>query len=97
MEKKSLTKEDAETMSMIKAYERGEFVPVRNQKTFVAMARRAAATYRLKKMARINIRMAEHDLQGLKMKAEDEGIPYQTFIASILHKYNNGRLVSRDT
>ena len=95
MKKKSVIKEDAETMAMIEAYERGEFVPVPNQKKFIAMAQQAAANYRLKKVARINIRLAEKDLEGLKARAEEEGLPYQTLIASVLHKYNNGRLVDR--
>lgn len=93
--RKDLLGEDDETVAMIEAYERGEFVPVPNQKAFKKMARQAAVNYRLKKMARINIRLAESDLQGLKTKAEEEGIPYQTLIASILHKYNSGRLVNR--
>lgn len=40
-----------------------------------------------KKDARINIRIASKDLRGLQKKALAEGIPYQTLVASILHKY----------
>jgi len=46
----------------------------------------------LKKDARINIRLPSKDLRGLQKKALAEGIPYQTLIASILHKYVEGRL-----
>lgn len=45
-----------------------------------------------RKDARINIRLTSKDLRGLQSKALAEGIPYQTLIASILHKYVEGRL-----
>ncbi|MYL23438.1 CopG family antitoxin [Vreelandella massiliensis] len=45
-----------------------------------------------KKDARINIRLSSKDLRGLQKKALKEGIPYQTLVASILHKYVEGRL-----
>lgn len=45
-----------------------------------------------KKNTRINIRLSSKDLRGLQKKALAEGIPYQTLVASILHKYVEGRL-----
>ncbi|MCP8898437.1 hypothetical protein [Gilvimarinus xylanilyticus] len=45
-----------------------------------------------KKDARINIRLSSKDLRGLQKRALIEGIPYQTLVASILHKYVEGRL-----
>lgn len=45
-----------------------------------------------KKDARINIRLSSRDLRGLQKKALAEGIPYQTLVASIIHKYIEGRL-----
>lgn len=45
-----------------------------------------------KKDARINIRFSSKDLRGLQKKALAEGVPYQTLVASILHKYVEGRL-----
>jgi len=45
-----------------------------------------------KKDARINIRLSTKDLRGLQKKALAEGIPYQTLVASILHKFVEGRL-----
>ena len=50
----------------------------------------AAAMF--KKDARINIRLSSKDLRGLQKRALAEGIPYQTLISSILHKYVEGRL-----
>jgi predicted DNA binding CopG/RHH family protein len=44
---------------------------------------------------RVNIRIARRDLEGIQKRALAEGIPYQTLIASVLHKYVSGRLVDR--
>jgi len=48
---------------------------------------------RSRKTKNINIRISEPDLERLKKKAEEEGIPYQTLISSVLHKYISDRLV----
>lgn len=49
-------------------------------------AKEAAANY-LRKKTKINIRLTRHDVEGLIRIAIREGLPYQTLIASILHKY----------
>jgi|WetSurMetagenome_2_1015567.scaffolds.fasta_scaffold138529_2 predicted DNA binding CopG/RHH family protein len=46
-----------------------------------------------RKTRNINIRISEADLSQLKSRSEEEGLPYQTLIASILHKYVSNRLV----
>ena len=51
----------------------------------------------IRKDKRVNIRINEHDLEGIKRKAIEEGLPYQTLISSILHKYLNGKLVDANT
>ncbi len=94
MTKKSF-KDDPEDIEIFEAYKRGELKPLRASKEAIAAMRRAAANFRKKKEARVNIRLNEMDLDELKAKAEEEGIPYQTLIASVLHKYINGRLVSK--
>lgn len=48
---------------------------------------------RSRKTKNINIRISEYDLTHLKRKAEEEGMPYQTLISSVLHKYITDRLV----
>jgi len=48
---------------------------------------RAIAKYTLEKTRNINIRLSQRDLLNLKSKAIEEGIPYQTLAASLLHKY----------
>jgi predicted DNA binding CopG/RHH family protein len=83
--------EDQETAEMLAAYERGEMVLAPNQKERLEMLQRAARNY-LRKDARINIRLSSADVDMLKRRAAVEGIPYQTLIASVLHKYVSGTL-----
>lgn len=55
----------------------------------------AEATF--KKDARINIRLSSKDVRALQARAFKEGIPYQTLISSILHKFVDGQLVEKST
>jgi predicted DNA binding CopG/RHH family protein len=55
--------------------------------------RYAEATFR--KDRRINIRISGKDLIAIQKRALEEGIPYQTLISSLLHKYVSGRLIER--
>lgn len=50
------------------------------------------ARYSLSKRKRINIRMSERDLKKIQAKAIEEGIPYQSLISMLIHKYNEGKL-----
>lgn len=88
--------DDPEDIAAFESYKRGELKPIRNSKEAVAALRRAAANFKQKKEARVNIRLQVGDLDGLRLRAEEEGIPYQTLIASIIHKYVTGRLVSKN-
>ena len=61
-----------------------------------AIARhQAVAANTLRKDRRVNIRITGYDLAALQTIAGEEGLPYQTLMASILHKYVTGRLVER--
>ncbi len=51
----------------------------------------------LRKDRRVNIRMTDRDSFHIQKKAMDEGLPYQTYISSILHKFINGRCVEKTT
>ena len=77
---------------ILASFERGEWRPLRNQKGEIARLREAAAATLLKNK-RVNIRISSRDLEGLQAKAAEEGVPYQTLMASILHKFVSGRLV----
>lgn len=56
---------------------------------------KAAATATFLKEKRINIRLSSPDLMDIQARALEEGLPYQTFIASILHKFVSGRFVEK--
>ena len=78
-----LDKEEAELLASVEA---GEWRSVPNFEQEKKKAQKiAAATF--KKDRRVNIRISSKDLIGLQKRALEEGIPYQTLISSILHKY----------
>ncbi len=86
-----MSKLSSEEREVLEAFEKGK----------LKRSKRAANTQKrhqeyaeamFKKDARINIRLSSKDLRGLQKRALAEGIPYQTLIASILHKYVEGRL-----
>ena len=73
------------------SYEKGGLVSARPTKAQLAAFREAArATF--VKNKRVNIRLSAADLMDLQARAHEEGVPYQTLIASVLHKYVSGRL-----
>ena len=45
------------------------------------------------KTRNINIRISEYDLEKVKQRSADEGIPYQTLVSSVIHKYVTGKLI----
>lgn len=86
-----LTKEEKDILDSV---ERGEWKRIPDYKKEEARYREAANAT-LRKDKRVNIRMTERDLVHLQKTAMHEGLPYQTLISSILHKYINGRLVEK--
>ena len=87
MGKVKLNREEQEILD---AFEAGEFKSVMTPARKRAV--QGAADETLKKDKRINIRISSRDLVALQRKAAKEGVPYQTFVASILHKYVSGSL-----
>jgi predicted DNA binding CopG/RHH family protein len=83
-----LSKEEKELMDSV---ERGEWKRVSN---FEREKKKAilAARETLKKNKRVNIRISQVDLEYLQKRAFEEGIPYQTLMSSVLHKFAHGRL-----
>ena len=83
-----LSKEETE---LLKSVEDGEWETISDvkskQKRYQAIAKNS-----LKKDERINIRLATKDLMGIQKKAMQEGLPYQTLISRVLHRYGTGQL-----
>lgn len=75
-----------EEKDLVAAYKAGAFRPVRNQKEEQRIAVAAAKRY-TRKDARINIRLSTADPEMLKRRAVEEGLAYQSLIASVLHEY----------
>ena len=85
---------DEDERELIESLDRDEWVSVHDMSDAVAEAVTVASAT-LRKDRRMNIRISERDLKGLKARAAEEGIPYQTLVTSVLHKYVNGRLADR--
>ena len=85
-----------EEKNLLESYEKGEWVSVKNLPSEKKQLKESAQAT-LRKDKRVTIRISERDLNELQRKAVHEGLPYQTFIASILHKFVNGRFVEKST
>jgi len=91
-----MAKLDAEEREILEAFEADQLKSIENKDSELKKHREyAEATF--KKDQRINIRISSRDLQALKKRALAEGVPYQTLVSSILHKYVDDRLVDRKT
>ena len=85
---------DQEEQELLESFEQDEWRSIQGREPEIERYREyARATF--KKDMRVNIRMSSKDLEGLKKRALEEGIPYQTLMSSVLHKYASGRLVER--
>jgi len=81
---------DNDEMELAKSLETEEWVSdltKKEKKQFEEYARNS-----LMKQKRINIRMSERDLKKIQAKAIEEGIPYQSLISMLIHKYNEGKV-----
>ena len=82
---------DADERELLDSVERGEWKSAKGGKRARAQySRYAKATFR--KDRRLNIRLSSKDLEAIQKRALVEGLPYQTLIASLLHKFASGRL-----
>ncbi len=88
MKKKKL---DQDEKDILAEYERGAFKSVVTSDASLRRYREYARAT-LSKNQRVNIRMSSLDLADIQARAAEEGIPYQTFMASVLHKFATGRL-----
>ena len=85
-----MKKLDAYEADLLNAYEAGKLTSVAS-KSELAKFKTAARSTAVKDK-RVNIRLSSGDLSDIQIQALKEGVPYQTLIASVLHKYVTGRL-----
>ena len=88
---KKLSQDEKE---ILESYESEEWISVMNSSDVEGY--KAAAKNTFKKDKRVNIRISEMDLELLQEKALIEGLPYQTLMSSVLHKFVTGRLVEKN-
>jgi predicted DNA binding CopG/RHH family protein len=87
---KKLAYLDKEEMELAKSLDRDDWISDLTKKE--KRKYEEYARYSLSKRKRINIRMSERDLKKIQAKAIEEGIPYQSLISMLIHKYNEGKL-----
>ena len=80
-----------EESDLLESIEKDEWISVKNRNSMIKQLKETAHNTMLKDQ-RMNIRIGKKDLDGLKVRAMEEGIPYQTLVSSIIHKYINGKL-----
>ena len=85
---------DPEEQNLLVSFEADEWESIPNLPAEIENYRQHARAT-LKKDRRVNIRLSASDLEAIQRRAVEEGIPYQTLMASILHKYVSGRLIER--
>ncbi len=85
---------DKEEKEILSVYEKRHFPSIPRVKKEVVRYREYAK-HTLQKNKRINIRVSERDLVHIQRKAIEEGLPYQTLISSVIHKYINGNLTEK--
>lgn len=89
--KKNIDGEEAELEKSLEAGEWVSDISKRDKKRYEEYAQSS-----LTKQKRINIRMTERDLKKIQAKAIEEGIPYQSLISMLIHKYNEGKVSIRE-
>jgi predicted DNA binding CopG/RHH family protein len=82
-----------EEKKILESYENDEWVSISNPSDISKY--KIAAKNTFKKNKRVNIRISEMDLELLQERALIEGLPYQTLMSSVLHKYVTGRLTDK--
>jgi len=88
-----MPKLDDYEVEILEAYEKGELRSVATKSELERL--KAAARATTIQDRRVNIRLSSGDLSDIQVKALEEGVPYQTLIASVLHKYVTGRLAEQ--
>lgn len=82
-----------EEKQILESYEKGEWKKVKTDKSVY----QAYAEATIKKNKRVNIRISKRDLEGVQKIAIEEGLPYQTLMASVIHKFVSNKKHKKQT
>ncbi len=85
---------NSEEREILEKFERGELRSARGAEREMEIARQAARST-FNKTRRVNLRVTERDFNLAHARAREEGIPYQTLLSSVIHKYLSGRLTEK--
>ena len=85
---------NAEERDILERFERDEIRPAPDAEREIDLARQAARNT-FNKTRRVNLRMTERDFNLAHSRAREEGLPYQTLLSSVIHKYLSGRLTEK--
>jgi predicted DNA binding CopG/RHH family protein len=85
---------DADEKELVRSIEAGEWKSAKDAKARIKRFQRYAKAM-VQKDQRVNIRLTSMDLDGLQRRALREGIPYQTLMSSVIHKYVTGILIEK--
>ena len=85
---------DKDEQEILKSFERGEWQSVKNVKGEI-LKHQQYARNTLKKDKRVNIRISSKVLEEIQALAVENGIPYQTLMSSVLHRYVSGYLIEK--
>ena len=88
------TRKKSADQQLLDSYEAGDFVSAKPSPAELKRLRDAARAT-MTKDRRVNIRLSSPVLMDIQARAAEEGLPYQTLIASVLHKFVTGRLVEQ--
>ena len=87
-------KMSAEESDILERFERDELVSAPDVEMEIKVAQEAARNT-FNKTKRVNLRVTERDFKLAHLRAREEGIPYQTLLSSVIHKYLTGRLAEK--
>jgi predicted DNA binding CopG/RHH family protein len=85
---------DKEEQNLMESLENDDWKSTRNLERWKTLLSKTAANT-FAKDHRMNIRISKNDLDGIKLKSIEEGLPYQTLVTSIIHKYLTGKLTEK--
>ena len=85
---------DMEEQKLIESLEKDGWKSAKDIESWKTLLSQTA-TNTLTKDQRMNIRISKNDLNGIKAKAAEEGLPYQTLVSSLIHKYVTGKLIEK--